>query len=485
MKISIILILFELVSSFLNLKMSDHRFVKNEKKIEIKHKSKRFNRIKGFFGQIGSNPKYITDNSHFFDGDGMIHGVFFEDKKLTYQNHWVRTKKLITEEKWGKPMYLSISDLKGFEGILKIIGFTILNNVGLIPTARGTANTAIFNYNNRTFALHEGDMPYEIDINYKNKSINTISQINFNGIKSITAHPKIDNNNKNKIYMYGYNSYDFMNGMFYNNIFDKNFSLIERNHYSLINNGIIHDIAQTENNIIIPDLPLKCDFNKILKGEIPLYFDKNGTSRFGTISKESGNITWYNSEKNFFLFHFSNSFETKKEIIVYGCLMDNVHLDDFSIKCDKEKLEGNLRLKKIIINKKNKKFNIVENKYLDNLNFNFSYNLDFPLKSNKNRNINYLTIFDSNSTKIMGYLKINLYNFINSKPKIYLLNNRYGNSEPQIITIGKKEYLLSFTYDEKINYISIIDIDLNKIYDIKLPKNILIPPGFHSTFINY
>ena len=186
------------------LRMCNNRFVKNEKKLDIKHKSKKFNKIKGFFGQIGSNPKFSSDNIHFFDGDGMIHGVFFDENKITYQNHWVRTKKLITEEKWGKPMYLSISDLKGFEGILKIIGFSFLNNVGLIPTARGTANTALFNYNNRTFALHEGDMPYEIKIDYDNKLIDTISQLNINGIKSITAHPKVDNlppNNKDIVNM--------------------------------------------------------------------------------------------------------------------------------------------------------------------------------------------------------------------------------------------------------------------------------------------
>ena len=78
--------------------------VLEEKTILVKHENNLFNHLNNtFFGQIGSNPKHVEDEDyHWFDGDGMIHGLFIKYGHLIYQNRWVQTKRLQVEDKWKK-----------------------------------------------------------------------------------------------------------------------------------------------------------------------------------------------------------------------------------------------------------------------------------------------------------------------------------------------------------------------------------------------
>jgi carotenoid cleavage dioxygenase-like enzyme len=162
-----------------------------------------FSKLDGFYAQIGPNPKYPCENEYaLFDGDGMIHGIFFNKNKITYTNHWVKTKKLLTEIKWGKKMYISLSELKGIRGLTSILTSEIMKSFKLIP-AGYTANTAFMYHNNKLFALHETDTPYRINLNYLNNTIHTGKHYIFNNITTTTAHPKFDNLRK-KIYLYSY-----------------------------------------------------------------------------------------------------------------------------------------------------------------------------------------------------------------------------------------------------------------------------------------
>jgi hypothetical protein len=79
---------------------------------------------------------------------------------------------------------------------------------------------------------------------------------------------------------------------------------------------------------------------------------------------------------------------------------------------------------------------------------------------------------------------INLLKFEKIKPKIFLFqNNTYGNSEPQVVIINKKEYLLTFTHTYNKSFISLIDINSNKIESIEIPSQ--VPSAFHSIFFKH
>ena len=460
----------------------------DEKTIKVFHNNKLFNKIQNsFFAQIGSNPKYTEDEDyHWFDGDGMIHGIYFNNSMLTYQNRWIQTKRFQIENKWNKKMYLYFGELKGLKGLYQIIKYTTMEILGFIPQAKGTANTALLNWNNRIFALHEGDMPYELEINYSDLNISTKSRFEHPSIYSTTAHPIIDKY-KDLLYLYGYNNYDFSYGNFIFNVFDKNMNLLNQKNISLINNGMTHDVAFTGSEIIIPDMPLKYDVSRILKEQLPLYFDKeNGKTRFGVYNiNMKSEPRWFDFDENFFIFHFSKAYKGLNKYLIFACVMDNLFMEDFvdldNMHNEEHVIRGNIRLKAIELNEKTNETRIIENGFLENLNLDFQYNLDFPIVSKLNSDYIYCTIFDSAMGYIKGFLKISTNNFSISMPKVYLFEKgKYANSEPQIVVIDNKEYLITFTNDDNKSYISLIDIENGKLEEIVIPTR--IPPGFHSIY---
>ena len=98
------------------------------------------------------------------------------------------------------------------------------------PYGKGTANTALLYWNKRLFALHEGDMPYELNIDeYFN--ITTKQRLHYPSLYSTTAHPIIDDERK-LLYFYGYNNYNFLDGNFIFNVFDENMELINQKNIS-------------------------------------------------------------------------------------------------------------------------------------------------------------------------------------------------------------------------------------------------------------
>lgn len=468
------------------------RPVDTEVSLTVNHNSTLFNELNGIFAQIGSNPKHIGTKDagyHWFDGDGMIHSVFFEKNTIKYRNYWIKTKRLQAEEKWGKKMYLYFGELRGLHGIIEIIKWSICQYFALVPGSKGTANTAFLEWKNRTFALHEGDMPYEITFNVDTANITTNNQWVWPNIKSVTAHPKIDIE-RNELYLYGYNNYDFLEGRFFHNVLDENMKIIRQVNHSLMNNGMVHDIGETKNHLIIPDMPLKYDFSKIMENKLPLLFDTNGTTRFGVFSKnEPENIDWYSLEENIFIFHFCKGCETKDSFTTFACVMDYLDMMDFiNLDNEESKIRGNLRLQKLVLNKKTKKVTIEKNPYIEHLRehygLNCDYNLDFPIE-NRDFPYVYSSIFNASNGKIIGMIRINTDNFVKNKPNVYLFTDRYMNSEPQIISINNKDYILSFTYDSTDqSYISLLDMENDIIHDVNMPSFLRIPPGFHSHYFN-
>ena len=127
----------------------------DEKTLTINHSSELFNKLNGtFYAQIGSNPKYISDYQSYawLDGDGMYHAVFFNENNIVYQNKWVETLKLMTEKRFQKKMYLNIGGFNDFFGMAEFMWYSLRTFVKVIPFVKGTANTALFQSNNRLFA---------------------------------------------------------------------------------------------------------------------------------------------------------------------------------------------------------------------------------------------------------------------------------------------------------------------------------------------
>ena len=136
-------------------------------------------------------------------------------------------------------------------------------------------------------------------------------------------------------------------------------------------------------------------------------------------------------------------------------------------------------IKEIRLNKKTKRGTVIKNKYIEDMDIDFIYNIDFPSTSIINKKNLYCCIFDSNIASMTGFIKVNTNNFKVASPDVFLLeNNTYGTAEPQPVVIEDKEYLLGYTEKNDKFFISLIDILNKSMESIEIPSR--IPPGFHS-----
>ncbi|MEM6365021.1 MAG: carotenoid oxygenase family protein, partial [Planctomycetota bacterium] len=74
--------------------------------------------LNGLFVRNGPNPFNATSSTyHWFDGDGMVHGVRFRDGKANYLNRYVQTASLEQQQRDQSNHGISLND--GFIEILR------------------------------------------------------------------------------------------------------------------------------------------------------------------------------------------------------------------------------------------------------------------------------------------------------------------------------------------------------------------------------
>jgi carotenoid cleavage dioxygenase-like enzyme len=304
------------------------------------------------------------------------------------------------------------------------------------------------------------DQPYLIDINFNNKTIDTIGKQSINNLQHFSAHSKYINKNIESIeYKMDKNIvtfYDLDNKFNIEKSLDIKFNYIP----------ITHDFYSTNKNIYLIDSPIEVDFKNVLIKKMPLHLNNKKETFIYVYNKLKQEITTYTCDEGIFLFHYSIIQEDNNYIKIYAPLYDNFDFSSLNI-------QGRYRM--ILINKKTKNVKIIKNKELEN------YNLDFPI------------CFDN--TKIIMQNKKDKYinGFIVCKDlkiiKKFIFNNRKIKGEHNIIKINNNNYLLFFSEINNKNYISILNIDKYNnqyisdqyIIDIEISENINF--GFHSIFI--
>jgi carotenoid cleavage dioxygenase-like enzyme len=141
--------------------------------------------ITGAYLRNGPNPRFAPLGSYTYplEGDGMVHGLWFEGGRVRYANRWVETQGLRAEERAGRAI---------FGGIM---------SPALVDTAllgddpdpgwpfKLDAFINVVRHGGRFLALEEGTPPYEIG-----PDLATIGRYDFDGglPAGMCAHPKVD-----------------------------------------------------------------------------------------------------------------------------------------------------------------------------------------------------------------------------------------------------------------------------------------------------
>ncbi len=260
--------------------------------------------LHGMFLRTGPNPQFDPgDKYHWFDGDGMLHGVLIEGGKASYRNRWVRTPGFEYERAAGKKLWTGISEIPQFQdpphGMLR----------------KNVSNTAFCVLGNRVLSTWEAGEPFEISL----PELETVGPVTWNDQLTcpVTAHPKVDPLSGELMFF----GYSLMGAPFL--------------HYGTLSPGsetlrivpieipkavMMHDFAITENYTIFLDFPLIFEPMRMAEGKLPFFFDRDSPSRYGILPRhgDNGSIRWIEGPPCY-MFHTLNAWEENGEIVMVGC----------------------------------------------------------------------------------------------------------------------------------------------------------------------
>ena len=402
--------------------------------------------ISGFYGMIGPNVEIKNVKSLFdlFMGDGIIQGLFFDKGNITFVKKFIRTDKLLYEEKNGKIP----------SSLFHYVWFVLLHHLGMFPNVFGLANTAILNANNNTYALYERDNPYLININKETQNIDTIKKIT-TPLNTISGHSKINGNTDNIATI----EYNIIRNQLHHYLLNQAFGI--NNKYSIHTNyiPIPHDFVLSNNKFLSVDSPLLFDGLRLLKSSIPVYFDGNKPTMIHTVSMQDGEQETYTYNKGFYIFHYADVHEDSDTIQILAPVYDNIDYSNLD-------LQG--RYRKIVIDKHTKEVGILHDHALE------QYNLEFPVKVGDGR----IVMRNVNKNRSDGFVICRDLEITNT----FFYEDRNICGEPVVINIEDESHIVCFAYDnDEKSYCLIINIDANKTIEVELKDNVTV--GFHSVFM--
>jgi len=240
--------------------------------------------LSGLYVRNGANPRH-GQSSHWFLGDGMLHGIAIEGGKAQwYRNRYVRT-----------PIY---------EGAPR----TLLSGLDI---RYALSNTSVVAHANRIMALVENALPMEISRELETRGFN-----DFGGrlATSCTAHPKICPVT-GEMHFFGYR---VIPPYLTYHVADAAGALVRSVEIPVKAATMIHDFALTARHAIFMDLPVVFDMPTAMTGStMPFHWSESHGARLGVLSRGSGAdaLRWIDIEPCY-VYHVANAFEEADGAIV-------------------------------------------------------------------------------------------------------------------------------------------------------------------------
>ncbi len=265
--------------------------------------------LRGIFTRNGPNPQFAPlGGYHPFDGDGMVHAVYFEDGKARYRNRWVESKGLVAERERGRACFGGLGEWRPTEDDVAL-------EAGMI---KNVSNTHFVRHAGRYLALLEVAPPTELT-----RELETIGEWDFDGrlVGGMTAHPKLDMATGEMLF-FGYSP--FPPYLRYH-VADADGALVHSVDIDIADAVMMHDFLITENYAVFLDSPAIFDIQALVSGEPALRWEPEKGTRLGVIPRRGSNddVRWFDIDPCYVV-HFFNAWDTGDTIELFGPRMDQM-----------------------------------------------------------------------------------------------------------------------------------------------------------------
>jgi carotenoid cleavage dioxygenase-like enzyme len=253
----------------------------------------------GMFVRNSPNPQFPPiGRYHWFDGDGMVHGLRLRDGKASYVNKWIRTEGFLAEREAAAAKWTGIMEPVKANGL------------------KDTANTDLVFHRGRLLALWWlSGTPYELDVH----TLDTVGPERFGGklVRSMCAHPKVDPRTGELIYF----DYSIVQRPFLRyGVVNASGEVLHDEAIEIPTPHIQHDIAITARHTVLMDLPLGWDLELLETGKRRIGFDRESPARFGILPRhgKASEVQWFEAT-GCYMYHTVNAYEEGDTVVLVGC----------------------------------------------------------------------------------------------------------------------------------------------------------------------
>ncbi len=254
----------------------------------------------GAYLRNGPNPKFTPLGSYLYpmEGDGMLHGLWFEDGQVRYKNRWVTTAGLAAEERAGRALF----------GGITTPAFVDPSLLGPDPDpgwpTKLDAFINIVRHAGRYLALEEAAPCYEVT-----PELETVGRFLFGGglAQGLCAHPKIDPVTGEMVVF----RYDITEPYLTWAVVaaDGTMAVPETPVESVDRGYMVHDFAVTEHHVVLSLGPTVFDLEAMAQGEPMLAWKPELGMRIAVIPRSgSGPVRWIETDA-YWVWHYANAYE--------------------------------------------------------------------------------------------------------------------------------------------------------------------------------
>lgn len=259
----------------------------------------------GVYLRNGPNPKFQPrDRYHWFDGDGMLHAVYFENGRARYRNKWVRTANFDEEQRAGKSLW---------SGLM----CSTTENPKHAPY-KDTANTDVTAFGAEALVTwYICGHPYRIDpLTLETRGPHTFGAAR---PRRISAHTKVDAVTGELMFF----EYGLAPRLTYG-VVNRSGTIVHETQIPLPGPRLPHDMAITKNYSILMDLPVFFTEKALRERRWRVDYHRDLPARFAVIPRHGAadNVRWFDAEPCY-VYHTVNAWEDGDTIVMVGCKTDD------------------------------------------------------------------------------------------------------------------------------------------------------------------